>query len=364
MGFDSGSVSFRLFRLSQSFGPELVEAFADHAAPPIEYLASEPIFGWVGGRHLLDRNLTEDSCVIGGYLHATFLKAERKIPESLLRAHCRMEEEIELRARECEVLPRAVRAEVRERVREQLLPTMPPTLTGMPVVVDFRNDLLLAGAMSDKQVDTLVPYFRETAGVMPLLLTPETVALQRKHIKANDLAPVTFSPDPAMEPIAEADLGMDFLTWLWFFWESDGGVIRLSNGRQAGIMLEGPLTFFREGEGAHEALLRKGSPLDSREAGVALVCGKKLKRVKLVIAEGEQVMTATVDSEFAFRGLKLPKVEQLDAAGKFQERMIHIENYWSICFELYDRFLDLRVDTEAWAAVTNEIHEWVTRRAG
>ena len=53
-------------------------------------------------------------------------------------------------------------------------------------------------------------------------------------------------------------------------------------------MLEGPLTFFREGEGAHEAVLRKGTPLNSREAGTALYCGKKLKRAKLVLAEGDR----------------------------------------------------------------------------
>lgn len=364
MSFDSGSVNFRLFSLSRSFGPDSVEAFARHAAPPIETLASEPIFGWVGGRHLLDRNLTEETCVIGGYLHATFMRAERKIPESLLRAHCRLEEEIELRAREIAFLPRAVRTEIRERVQEQLLPTMPPTLTGMPIVVDFRHDLLLAAAMSDKQIDVLSPYFRETTDVMPVLLTPDTAALKRKQINVNDFLPVTYSPDSAFEAIGEPNLGMDFLTWLWFFWESEGGVLRLTDGRQVGIMLEGPLTFFREGEGAHEAVLRKGSPLNSREAGTALYCGKKLKRAKLIMAEGEQVWTATVDSEFAFRGLKLPKSEQLDPMGRFQERMLQIEAYWSLFFELFDRFLDLRTTPSRWAETVKAVQNWVKKRAG
>ncbi len=363
MGFDSGSVSFRLFALSRAFGPDVVEAFARHVAPPIETLSSEPIFGWVGGRHLLDRNLTEETCVMGGYLHATYMRAERKIPESLLRAHCRLEEEIELRARGTDVLPRAVRGEIRQRVQEHLLPTMPPTLTGMPIVVDFRNDLLLASAMSDKQIDILSSYFRETTGVMPVLLTAETAALKRKRVNANDLTPVTYSPDPAIEPAAEASLGMDFLTWLWFFWEREGGILRGAGGQQIGIMLEGPLTFFREGAGAHEAVLRKGTPLNSREAGTALYCGKKLKRAKLVIAEGDRVWTATVDADFGIRGLKVPKGDQLDPAGRFQERVLLIETYWNVFFELYDRFLDIRTTPARWADTLADIQTWVGRRA-
>jgi len=364
MAFDSGSVSFRLFALPRSLGPEVVEAFARHAAPPIETLASEPIHGWVGARHLLDRNLTEEACVIGGHLHAAFLRAERKIPESLLRAHCRLEEDVELRARGATLLPRAVRAEIRERVREALLPTMPPTLTGMPVVIDFRNDLLLAAAMSDRQVDLLSPYFRETVGVMPVLLTADTAALKRRRVNANDLEPANYSPDPAVEPAAETHLGMDFLTWLWFFWESGGGVLRRPGGGQAGVMLEGPLTFFREGEGAHEAVLRKGAPLNSREAGTALCCGKKLKRARLVVAEGDRVWSATVDADFGFRGLKLPKGEQADPAGRFQERMLLIETYWSLFFELFDRFLDARTEPRRWAETVGSMREWAKRRAG
>ena len=363
MGFDTGSVSFRLFALSRAFGPADVAAFARHAAPPIETLSSEPIFGWVGGRHLLDRNLTEETCVMGGYLHATYMRAERKIPESLLRAHCRLEEEIELRARETTELPRAVRAEIRQRIQEQLLPTMPPTLSGLPVVVDFRQDLLLAAAMSDKQIDVLSPYFRETTGVMPILLTADTAALKRKRVNANDLSPVNYSPDPAAEPAAEPTLGMDFLTWLWYFWESEGGILRRSGGQQIGLMLEGPLTFFREGEGAHEAVLRKGTPLNSREAGTALYCGKKLKRAKLVLAEGDRMWSATVDADFGIRSLKLPKGEQIDPVGKFQERMLLIETYWSVFFELFDRFLDLRTTPARWADTLAGIQTWVGRRA-
>ena len=86
MGFDRGSASFRLFYLARSFDASLVERFAAHAAPPIETLGHEPIQGWVAGRHLLDTNLTEENCVFGGYLHATLMRAERRVSTSRRRS--------------------------------------------------------------------------------------------------------------------------------------------------------------------------------------------------------------------------------------------------------------------------------------
>jgi len=363
MGFDSGSVSFRLFSLSRAFDDSVVEQFARHTVPPIETLVSEPLCGWVGARHLLDREITAEHCVLGGYLHVTYLCAERKIPEALLRAHCRLEEDLEQRARGVAFLPRKVRGEIRDRVRAELLPAMPPTLTGIPVVLDFRNDLLLAGAMSNKQIDALTRHFRETTGVVPNLLTAEVTALQRRQLNSLDLDATSFAPQEVPEESEEATLGMDFLTWLWYFWESTGGVFRRSNGRQMGVMLEGPLTFFHEGAGAHEAVIRKGMPLNSREAGVALYCGKKLKRAKLLIAEGDTLLTALIDADFGFRSLKLPKSEQPDPIGRFQERMLHIETYRETFFDLYDRFLELRADSAQWATTVDAMQKWVAQRA-
>ncbi len=232
MGFDRGSVSFRLFYLTKSFGPSLVERFAAHAAPPIETLGHEPIQGWVSGRHLLDTRLTEENCVFGGYLHATLMRAERKIPEALLRAHTRLEEEVQLRARNATTLPRQVRGEIRDAIYERLLPSMPPTLTGLPVVVDFRNDRVLAGALAEPQVERFSGAFRETTGVMPVLLNAETAALKRRQVNSHDVSAVSFSPDPEVPPDENVSLGMDFLTWLWWGWAVGGGLSDIEKGGQ------------------------------------------------------------------------------------------------------------------------------------
>ena len=359
MAFDRGSVSFRLFYIDKSCDSSLVTAFARHAAPPITSMLRDPISGWVSGRHLFDREITDEKCVLGSWLHVQLMRAEKKIPAALLRAHILMEEDIEMRAREVDYLTRAMKAEVKLRVMESLLPGMPPTLSTIPLVVDFRNQMVLAGALSDKQIETLGPVFKETVGTLPKLLTPETAALRRKQINANDLQPVSFSPDSAVEPSQEVTLGMDFLTWLLFILAQEEGVYHMSDGSEFGVMLEGPLTFFREGKGAHEAVLRKGSPLNSHEAATALYCGKKLRRVKVVIAHKGESYAATMDASFTFRALKLPRGEQVDLTGVFCERMLFIENFWSAWLDLYDRFLDLRVNSKKWPQTLEAMRAWI-----
>ncbi len=362
MSFDSGSVSFRVFHLDHAFDSELVERLARHAVPPIETLLSEPLIGWVTSRHLLDRVLTEEKILHGGYISVQLLRAEKKIPEALLRAHCRLEEEAELKSRNAENLPRALRAEIKERVRDELLPTMPPTLTGMPVCVDLRNQLLFAQAMSDAKIDLLTAQFRETTGVTPRLMTPDDTALRRVNVNVNDLAPARFSPDDSLETEHEFSIGMDFLSWLWFAWERDGSILNIGNLRY-GYMLEGPLTFFREGAGAHEAVLRHGTPLNSREAFAALLCGKKLRRAKFLLAEGDTLWSATLDSDLAVGSLKLPKTEQLDPVGRFQERMLFIERFLDVLLALYDRFLLLRADAKKWSAELSAIRAWIEQKS-
>lgn len=359
MAFDTGRASFRLFYLQASYDSSLVEKFAEHVALPVTAIKVDPIEGWVTGRYLLDRSITDERCVIGPYVSVQLLRAEKKVPGSLLNANVKMEEEAELKARGTDRLPRKAKAEVKQRVLASLLPQMPPTLSGIPLVVDLRNQRLLAGALSDSQIDRLTHAFHETAGETPILVTPGTAALKRRKVNENDLEPVSFSPDETLDPPQEGTLGMDFFTWLWFRWEKEGGTLHLPDGREVGYMLEGPLTFYREGQGAHEAVLRKGMPLNSREAGTALMCGKKLKRAKLTVAEGDSMMSASMDADFVFRSIKLPKSEQMEAEGRFEERMTQIETFCETWFTLFDNFLDLRTSAKQWPKTVAAMQEWI-----
>ena len=364
MPFDSGSLSFRIFELPDEMKDTCLEGFARCSAPPIETLSSEAIQGWVSSQHLLDRDLREDNAFIAGYLVLALMKAEWKIPEGLMRAYCRMEEEVERRARRIQFLSRKGKSEVKKRVVEQLQPGMPPTLTGMAMAFDFSTQVLYASAMSDTQLDAFSLAFREATGISPLPVTPQHAAMRRKRINFRDLEPTVFSPDPGVQ-YATDSLGLDFFTWLWHFWETSGGNFEVPGSeRPFGVMLEGPLTFFMEGDGAHETVLKKGMPLVAVEAKAALVGGKKLRKGKITMARGEEMWSVNFDAEeFTFRGVKLPKGDGDDPATRFQERMLSLQTLTEAIWALFDIFLDDRGDRDRWSRKVADMQQWISSRS-
>lgn len=361
MGFDSGSLSFRVFYLPHPLPEDHVKRFASHAATPLDTIGREPSIGWVTGRHLLDRNITEATAYRGGYLRLTLVKAERRIPAALLRAECVMEELAALQAQGLEFLKRDERMRIRKEVTDRLLPQMPPQLTGIPIVCGRRGEAMLAGALSDAQADVLTQHMHATQGIEITPMTPESACLKRKKRSLRDLAPSSFSPECPDEEVAPG-IGLDFLTWLWFYSEIRGGAFESGAGTFA-VALQGPLMFVMEGGGAHEARLRKGEPLLSSEAKAALLAGKKLQRAKLTIAQDQQQWTVEFDAAaFVFRGVKLPKGEIADAVSMFQDRMMMVQTLVQAVLSLYDLFLEERLAPERWAATLREIRVWVTSR--
>ena len=363
MGFESGNVSYRMFYMQPKLSTDHLEKFARNALPPIETLGTGDSSGWVSGRHLLDRNITDDNGYVAGYLRLTLCKAERKIPPALLKAECKMEELAEMQARGVAFLKRKEKQDIKKQVTARLLPEMPPTLTGIDFVCERQSDVLYATATSDKQLDAFSLYFRQTTGVDLIPLTPMTVAAKERKTDLRDLPPTSFSPEQPDEA-AEEYIGRDFLTWLWYFAEECGGIASLDFGEYA-VMIEGPLSFAYEGNGAHETVLRKGTPVVSAEAKTALTCGKKLKRAKVTFAGGEHSWSLNLDADsFVLRGVSLPKNEEvsMDAISRFQDRVLAIETLRQVITGFYQRFLDERLNEKEWQAIREDIHKWVKKR--
>jgi hypothetical protein len=62
--------------------------------------------------------------------------------------------------------------------------------------------------------------------------------------------------------------------------------------------------------------------------------------------------------------VKLPKGEQPDPSGQFQERMLFVETLVSVFLGLFDRFLDQRKSPAQWKKTVESMTQWVGRRAG
>ncbi len=366
MSLDTGTISFRAFYLRDdiAFCPaDVLNAMGAKAAPDLATAAVEKPSGWVGPDHLLDRDLSPDHCVCGDWLHVQLMQAERKVPESLLKAACKAEEAAELKARGGDWLPRAVRAELKQRTAAYLRSQAQPTLSGVGVWINTKTRMMLAEATTDGKVDWVSPAVKEVTGCLPILATPETAAI-KAGVNANDLEPSRFADTAGDAPVRVA-LGQEFLTFLFWRYERDGGAFRLDvHGRDMGYLLEGPLTFYREGHGAHEVGIRKGNPLNSREAVTCLSTGKLLRKAKFVLAVDDKTWTAIVDDTFCFKSVKLPLGEGATPYEKFVERTGDVVTFLAAWFGLYQGFVKVRSDAKAWGLVAADVREWVTARNG
>lgn len=359
MSLDRGSMSFRVFKFrpGTTLPEDTVAKMAKEAIPPIEFIPADGCFGWATSRHLLDRNITEDTAVIGGHLRVTLVKGEKKIPASLFKTECRQEELASMAAQGKNFLKKAERKEIAKAVKERLLPKMPPTLTGIEVA--GTKDGVYSTAVSDPQVDNLLVNWNKVTGQDLIPYTPQAAALMLANLDIRMLKPTSFSSD-VKDADVEQDIGTEFLTWLWFFSESLGGRL----GEYA-YGFDGPFTLIHEGQGAHEVTVKRGNPLMSSEVKSALLASKKLRKAKLTVARGDQTWSCSIDGiTWAFGGLKTPKGERLDPVSALQERMHSIGTFIGAIEAVYKKFLDVRVDEKQWAEEVRCIKGWVDSRVG
>ncbi|MFY9342594.1 MAG: hypothetical protein WAT39_08895 [Planctomycetota bacterium] len=145
---------------------------------------------------------------------------------------------------------------------------------------------------------------------------------------------------------SHAFLGEEFLTWLWFRWETDGGEFTLPGGRVVGIALDDFLAFAAHNEDDTEQTLRRGLPTRSAEARTALRQGHRLRKASLLLAEGSRQWTATLDATtLTLTGVKLPDDDEecSDDAERTADRAANWLALHEIVHALYARFLHERV---------------------
>jgi hypothetical protein len=339
MAFDQGSVTFRVCGLPEAMPKDAVERFQKKVICELSEVGEEPIIGWVSGRNLLERRIDEGTAYCGNYMHICLCQAQRKIPASLLNARVRMAELEKMAETDSSRLPRAEKKKIKEAMIAEMLPTMPPSLSGIWFAIDPAAELLYVSAGSPKQLELFLAYFTQTIGFEPLPLTPAVTAEELLKINPDSIPPLNFSPD-LPDANAAGSLGQNFLTWLWFHLDQNHGKLPPTKDGEFGMMIDGPLSFIAEGASAQESVVRKGTPTVSPDARCALTTGKKLKQAKLLLARDRQQWEVTLDAdEFVFRGMKLPDGETLDEVSYFGERMEFIYQFQKVFFELFRRFV-------------------------
>lgn len=141
-------------------------------------------------------------------------------------------------------------------------------------------------------------------------------------------------------------LGEEFLTWLWFRWETEGGEFALPGGRVVGLVLDDLLTFAASSNDDTEQTLRHGLPTRTPEARTGLRQGRRLRRARLLLAEGERQWSVTLDArQMTCSGVRLPEdAEECESdADRSADRAANWLLLHEILAALYGRFLRERL---------------------
>ena len=154
-------------------------------------------------------------------------------------------------------------------------------------------------------------------------------------------------------------LGKEFVTWLWFRSEQNPR-IEIKGPRQCEIEFMQQLALESNYGDARSSVLRGDSPSTSPEAATALLEGKKIKRARMkVICDGNDWI-GTMDGEtLNVSGLQMPKVGKLPFEEALQLRIEFAVDFDSIVSELFNTFLELRLDEKEWSRELKKIQKWV-----
>ncbi len=190
----------------------------------------------------------------------------------------------------------------------------------------------------------------------------------------------------------QAFLGRDFLTWLWFRCESEGGEFDLGGrdgGGQTAVMVEDALALVSVDEDGSVMTLRKGSPTARPEAASALAAGMTLKKARIFVARGPREWQFTLDGEtLDLGGLKTPEIEdkaetpagdetapevsdeekvekkkkakENDALDDVAEKLLQAEEARDVVEGLYKQFLGMRLAKEWDKTELPRMKEWVS----
>ena len=155
-------------------------------------------------------------------------------------------------------------------------------------------------------------------------------------------------------------LASEFLTWVWFRCETEGGTFDLPGG-EIGVAVEDALALTSWQEEGLVATVRGGSPTRRPEAANALGAGLLLRRARFIIARG------TREWSFALDGMTLDlsgiKIADPDADDEPEdvlvEKLAAGEQLRELVDLLYAEFLSLRLGPDWEQLEVKRLRDWV-----
>jgi hypothetical protein len=155
-------------------------------------------------------------------------------------------------------------------------------------------------------------------------------------------------------------LGMEFVTWLWRKSEAGDGVVELPKRGPVEVAFEKDLLLTSEAGESQNSAFKGDTPTLAPEAATALMAGKKVKRARIrLIVEGVNYELSLNGESFDWSGLKIDTPPSLPFNEAVPLRLAALEEFQNLFSALFDHFLELRLDEDAWETELETMRKWV-----
>jgi hypothetical protein len=389
MGFASGSISFRRFLVVGNSYPaevdeSLLDKLAEHMLRPEPEMPEDVEYGWSGGQHIYDNQLSFERNVFNDALVFALRIDINRVPSSVKKAYEAMEEQTVAQSNPSGFISRQQKKAVKElvaaKLREEVRSGKFRRTKLLPILWDVPAQMLYCTA-TGTAFEQLSELFERTFDLQLQPLTAGSRALERLESKGRrrdyeDFRPARFVIGPDGDGVfpeypwtikgaqPKDFLGNEFLTWLWFEADARSGAIKTAESRETTIFFDRALELScAYGQTGHD-LIRSVGPSRTPEARDALRIGKVPRKAGLLIeAMGQQFNLNLAAETLSVTAARLPVVEEADTPRKvFEERIGHLRDLSRTIDALYEAFLKIRASS-AWESQCGAIRKWILQPA-
>jgi hypothetical protein len=330
---------------------------------PIDDTFEEKAVGWASIDDPDDLRWDESSPWKGEYVAFSMRTDTRKIPSSIIKQHVnRALKEEKAKNPEKNFISRERKQEITEQVKLRLRKRIPPVSKTVDVIWDVNKHLVhLIGSASD--VEPFLVLFLNSFGIH---LVWQGVTEITGIEDNNSLRDTSFTGDEDCTLTPGEFFMRDFLSFLWFYSEEFQGHFNFKDvsGNKVNVVAVASGDNIVVADRACMAKLSANDPQGGlAEAKSGLLNGKKVvSATYTLVFYDTQEMPFKMDTGYAFKGLKFPKIEKSEdgaADGEFLERIYLLERAWAAMDAALLAFTRLRTNDERWRTVIAGINSWV-----
>ena len=158
-----------------------------------------------------------------------------------------------------------------------------------------------------------------------------------------------------------AFLGGEFLTWLWYYSELNEGRFKLGE-RYIEVYFDTKLVLAAVGEIKEVSAIKSECPTETEEARASLQSGKHVSEARLrILAEQKQWSVSVKSSDLSLTGIKIPALLSREEDDKVYERLHLVEELEDLLDDLFNQFLDRRLDEDNWDNELTTLRTWGQR---